>query len=104
MALSMPIAPRRAWPKAASGCLRIYRLSRPFRPSSTGSLESRVLPTTRKFEQLDASKASKSIPELEGAGTTPRQLSAPELVSALAMIGGRDDFDEVSGTDDEAVA
>lgn len=72
---------------------------------AVGSLESRVLPTTRRFEQLDASKASKSIPELEGVGTTPRQLSAPEFVTALAHVGGRDDLvDEFSGTDDEAVA
>ena len=72
---------------------------------AVGSLESRVLPSTRKFEQLDAAKGSKVVPELEGVSTTPRQLAAPELVTALARMGGYGhDADEVSGSDDEAVA
>ncbi|MCB0880215.1 MAG: DNA recombination protein RmuC [Thermoleophilia bacterium] len=49
-----------------------------------GSLESRVLPTARKFEELDAAKASKEIPELSGTTHVLRALAAPEFVERLA--------------------
>ncbi|MCW2926335.1 MAG: hypothetical protein JWM86_303 [Thermoleophilia bacterium] len=55
-----------------------------------GSLESRVLPTTRRFEALDAAKASRSIPEMEGVSTAPRAMAAPELTLGQLPRTGSD--------------
>jgi DNA recombination protein RmuC len=51
---------------------------------AVGSLETRVLPTTRKFEALDAAKASVEVPELVATTHVLRTLSAPELVATSA--------------------
>lgn len=45
-----------------------------------GSLESRVLPSARRFEQLQAANVDVEIDILESLDTNPRQLRAPELV------------------------
>ncbi|RRJ86430.1 DNA recombination protein RmuC [Gulosibacter macacae] len=47
-----------------------------------GSLETRVLPTARKLADYDATATP--IPPLKPIGTTPRPLSAPELISDAA--------------------
>lgn len=61
--------------------------------SAVGSLETSVLPQTRRFEKLDAAKASTDMPVLEESSVDVRQLQARELVAVL-------DPD----ADDEAVA
>ncbi|PYV15725.1 MAG: DNA recombination protein RmuC, partial [Acidobacteria bacterium] len=45
--------------------------------SAVGSLESRVLPSVRKFMELGAA-AGEEIPELAPVDETPRALTAPE--------------------------
>jgi DNA recombination protein RmuC len=45
---------------------------------AVGSLESRVLPTARRFQELGAA-AGAEIPELEPADTRARRLTAPEV-------------------------
>ena len=45
-----------------------------------GSLESRVLPAARKFEELGVAPASSSIPTLEPVELDPREAQAEELV------------------------
>ncbi len=56
--------------------------------SAIGSLETRVLPTARKFEELKAAPDSASIQNLEPIDKTPR-LAAPEPSPSL---GPEDDF------------
>jgi DNA recombination protein RmuC len=65
-----------------------------------GSLEARVLPTARRFEQLDAARASKDIPELSGTTHVLRTLAAPELVAQLVDDAG----DERASDAGEALA
>jgi DNA recombination protein RmuC len=48
---------------------------------ATGSLESRVLPTARKFESLGIEAHQKELSELEPIAETARVLSAPEVLS-----------------------
>ena len=48
---------------------------------ATGSLESRVLPTARKFESLGIEARQKELSELEPIAETARVLSAPEVLS-----------------------
>ena len=45
---------------------------------AVGSLESRVLPAARRFQELGAA-SGREIPELEPVDTQPRRLSAPEV-------------------------
>ena len=47
-----------------------------------GSLESRVLPTARKFESLGVASAGSSIPTLEPVELDPRETQADELTEA----------------------
>ena len=47
-----------------------------------GSLESRVLPAARKFEELGVAPAASSIPTLEPVELDPREAQAEELIEA----------------------
>jgi DNA recombination protein RmuC len=49
---------------------------------TVGSLETRILPATRKFLELGAA-AGEAIPELQAVERSPRSLQAEELVLAL---------------------
>jgi DNA anti-recombination protein RmuC len=49
--------------------------------AAVGSLESSVLPQARRFEQLDAAKASAEMPMLEERSIEIRQLQARELIA-----------------------
>ena len=46
---------------------------------AVGSLESRVMVTARKFQQLGITSAEEAIAELPPVDVTPRLLQAPEL-------------------------
>lgn len=61
---------------------------------AVGSLETRVLPTARRFAALDAAKASVDVPELSGTTHVLRQFSAPELIAQLDGQRAPDDDDE----------
>ena len=48
---------------------------------ATGSLEGRVLPSARRFEELGVEAAKKSLPELHSVERHPRPLAIPEFAS-----------------------
>lgn len=50
--------------------------------SAVGSLESRVLVSARRFKELEAAGAEKEIELLEPVDSVPRQIQAPEFLSA----------------------
>jgi DNA recombination protein RmuC len=52
--------------------------------ATVGSLEGRVLPAARKFEELGA-VAGESIPALEPIDQTPRAVTAPELLTQESL-------------------
>ncbi len=52
---------------------------------AVGSLEARVLPQARRFEELAAAPEGLELPELAPVESLPRPLVAPELAS----VGGR---------------
>jgi DNA recombination protein RmuC len=60
---------------------------------AVGSLESRVMPQARRFEQLGAAPADAQIEELTQIETTARELQSAEL--AMANLDG--EFDEEEG-------
>jgi DNA recombination protein RmuC len=62
--------------KSLSGAVRAFN-------QATGSLESRVLPAARRFEELGVSKG-KEIDTLSTIEETPRSLIAPEIASSEA--------------------
>jgi DNA recombination protein RmuC len=47
---------------------------------AVGSLESRVLVTTRRFEQLDATRMDREVPEVAPLAGATRRFTAPELL------------------------
>jgi DNA recombination protein RmuC len=51
---------------------------------ATGSLETRVLVTARKFEELQVAPEGKSLPVIASVDQAARAVQAPELVAALA--------------------
>ncbi len=51
---------------------------------AVGSLESRVLPTARKFPELGATALDATLPTLTAVDVLPRELQAPELVADAA--------------------
>lgn len=51
---------------------------------TVGTLERRVLPAARRFEQLDAADASTRIPDLDLSEARARALAAPELTAPCA--------------------
>lgn len=59
---------------------------------SVATLESRVLPTARKFEELQVSGSGKEIPPLSPVDHVPRPLTAPEMMTDRSA----DDGDESS--------
>jgi DNA recombination protein RmuC len=63
--------------------------------AAVGSLESRVLPSARKFKELEAAGVDESIETLQQIDRAPRELQAPELtderpkpVSVVASVPG----------------
>jgi DNA recombination protein RmuC len=59
--------------RALSGSVEAYN-------AAVGSLESRVLPSARKFRELEATRVDDAIEPLAPVEQSPRRLSAPELV------------------------
>jgi len=59
-----------------------------------GSLESRVLPTARKFEELKATQEKAALPILERIDHIPRELTATDApeVASHPTTGGSEDF------------
>lgn len=55
--------------------------------SSVGTLESRVLPSARKFRDLKTVSADKDIASLDPVTQEPRSLTAAELTEALSETG-----------------
>ena len=47
--------------------------------SAVGSLESRVLSSARKFQELGVADTGQALDTIDPLETTPRQLQAPEL-------------------------
>ncbi len=63
--------------------------------AAVGSLESRVLPSARKFKELEAAGVDEAIETLQQINRAPRELQAPELtderpkaVSVIASVPG----------------
>src|SRR5512147_2702668 len=61
---------------------------------AVGSLEARVLPQARRFEELAAAPEGLDLPELAPVEALPRPLVAPELVGAGARAGRGGSADE----------
>ncbi len=54
--------------------------------NAVGSLESRVLPTARRFEQLGVVPAGETLPEVKPVTEEPRRITAPEIMGAEAEL------------------